>query len=122
MPASLQQTSKLEDTMYQNLQEVAAIKVGVEDGEVGKREIMLSEIGNVNRNRYPELGKFPDLHRFSDLLSFVLPFPDGTAVWCLRMVKYYGTSGPLVARDREENVIGVKSSVQPVSCTSVCQP
>jgi len=61
--------------------EVAAIVPGSEDGEVGRRDIVLRRRGTLNSNGNEVLDTVPVTHRSYDPLCYVLLFPDGRDGW-----------------------------------------
>ena len=61
--------------------EVAAIIPGSEDGQIGKRDIVLRRIGVLNTNGNEVLDTLSVSHRSYDPLCYVLLFPDGRDGW-----------------------------------------
>ena len=65
--------------------EVAALIPGNEDGEIGRRDIVVRRRGTLNSNENEVLDPISVSHRTYDPLSYVLLFPNGSDGWYLEL-------------------------------------
>lgn len=96
--------------------------MGVEDREVGTRDIVLRKRGAINRNVNQVLDKVPIRHRPFNRLSCALLFPDHRHWWYRGMLMEFDVNGNPTVPDREVNEIEAGSSVYHVALNHKGQP